>query len=183
MAAAAPWRSCMFPHHALWRQEKVRDGRGEVEHALSACTGHLLAYSTKHPEVLIDRHKRDAEHESAPLDVEVALKDRKEGRCLRRVDGDGAIIGRDLEEVEEGVRRVRVVAREREERVLAVHEDDRVVVLEEIFGRGGTSGAWKNASWSAMSLEQDEVRNASGRRPHRYIFQAVWPCFNKDLSK
>ena len=57
------------------------------------------------------------------------------------VDGDAARVGGvDLEEVEERVGGVGVVAGEGEERVLTVEEEDGVGGGEEVFGRGRTAG-------------------------------------------
>jgi hypothetical protein len=47
-----------------------------------------------------------------------------------------------VEEVEEGIRRVRIVPGERLERVLAVQEDDGVTTAsEEMLGGGGAAGS------------------------------------------
>lgn len=128
-------------HHLLRREEEVGHCAGEVEQAFPPhplITPHDLTDRLEEPQVLVDGHERDGDERPLVVGLVVLLEDGKHPSNLGAVDRD---LGRNkrverrlqTEQVKEGTSRVRVVAREGKERVLAMEKDDGVVVREKVL--------------------------------------------------
>ena len=121
--------------HFLSREEEIADCRCEVIQRTPPQNSKLLADSTKQPKIVVHRHERESVQKARRVRALVRREDLQQGRSLLLGDTDPRII-LDLEEVEKRVRRVGVVAAERLQAELPVHEDDRVVRFEEVLRRG-----------------------------------------------
>ncbi len=125
-------------HHFLCGQEEITDGRCEIEHRPPFQHCHFLAHSAQEPQVVVHRHEREGVQRPARVHLLVRGEHFEEVRALTRGDGDARDRARrlgqvDIEEVEERVRRVRVVPAERLQAELPMHEDDCVAGLEEVL--------------------------------------------------
>lgn len=127
-------------HHLLSREEEIADCRCEVIQRTPPQNSKLLADSTKQPQIVVHRHERERVQKARGVRVLVRREDLEQGRSLLPGDTDPRII-LDFEEVQKRVRRMGVVAAERLQAELPVHEDDRVARFEEILRRGRATSA------------------------------------------
>ena len=132
-------------HHLLAREEEIADGGGEVVEHARAEDGQLLADGAQEPEVVVHGDERERVQQAVRVRALVRAEHLAQRVPLRRRHVDVRARARrgrlDVEEVEEGVRRVRVVPAEGLQAELAVHEDDGVARLEEVFGGRRAAGA------------------------------------------
>jgi hypothetical protein len=121
--------------HAIARNEKVAHGRGQVEQRIGAQRLHQVRQCAELEDVLRHGGEGEDQQQVVVLCVAVLAEHVAHGRLVLVAHHDRRGGGVLVHKVEEAVGRVAVVARIRQQRELAVQEDDGVSVFEELLGR------------------------------------------------
>lgn len=171
-------------HNTVLGEEEIRHSRSKVEHATALEGLHLLTDITEEPEVVIHSLELDTKEGPVFMGLIVSLQDREELQRLLapNVDLISVCSRRDLEEVQERVQRMRIVAREWPQRVRPMQENHSVPGLQEVLGRGRSTRSGAEVIEEAHRVALERNSRAAGlesaepqREGGRFVVRE--PCF------
>ena len=127
--------------HAIRRHEEIANGSGQVKQRLGTKRLHKLGDAPQLMQVVRDADERDGQQHVVVASTVVLAQHLEHLAGVLVAGHDGAAVRPFLQEIEEAIGRMAVVAREGQQGELSVQEEDGVAGFEEIFGRGGAARA------------------------------------------